>query len=154
MDIRTAALNYLEHRMRTEREMKRRLAEKDFKSEEIEETIAWLKESGYIDDVAYGAEYLRYAFGKGRSINRAKIEMAEKGISPEDVEKSMFAYEDEYQVDIMEVELERAMEQAEAAVRKNGTDEKALAKLGRRLNSLGYSTNIIYKAINKYREER
>ena len=101
MDIRSAALSYLEHRMRTAKEMERRLKEKGFEEGEIAETMEWLKESHYIDDVAYGTEYLRYAFGKGRGIARAKIEMSERGISSGDMEKAIFAYEDEKDVDII-----------------------------------------------------
>ena len=151
MDIRSAALSYLEHRMRTAKEMERRLKEKGFEEGEIAETMEWLKESRYIDDVAYGTEYLRYAFGKSRGINRAKIEMSERGISPGDIEKAIFAYEDENDVDIMEEEERRAMAEGENMVHRNGRDEKAMAKLGRRLNSLGYSTGLIYKVINRYR---
>lgn len=151
MDIRDAALRYLENRMRTRWEMKKRLTEKGFDQEEISETMEWLAQSGYIDDAAYGCEYIRYGFEKGRSINRIRLELMDRGLSGEDIEKAAYAYEDEYEIDIMESEYERAMAQGKKIADINGTDEKALAKMGRRLSSLGYSGNIIYKVVGHYK---
>lgn len=153
MDIMDAAARYLEHRPRTEKEMRKRLAEKGFGEDEIEEAVGQLKISRYIDDVAYGTSYLIYAFGKGRALNRAKYEMREKGLSDEDIQKAVFAYEDEFEVDIDALERERAEEQAAKYIEKNGRSEKKIAALGRRLNSLGYSTGIIFSLLDKYREE-
>lgn len=152
MDIRDAALRYLEHRMRTMKEMKKKLREKGFGEDEISETTEWLLQSGYINDVDYGSEYIRYGFEKGRSINRIKIELKEKGLSSEDIEKAVYAYEDEYEIDIIKEEYERALSQGRKIAISNGTDEKALAKMGRRLSSLGYQSSIIYKVIGFYRE--
>lgn len=152
-DIKDTALRYLEHRMRTAKEMKNRLNEKGFSEDEIAETMDWLTSKKYVDDVNYGSEYLRMGFEKGRGISRIKYELKEKGISSEDIQAAIFAYEDEYQIDIMEEEYDRALAQARRAVRLNGADEKGLAKTGRRLNSLGYSSSIIFKVISVIRNE-
>ena len=149
MDIRQTALNYLEHRMRTTKEMRARLLDKGFEESECEETIIWLKESRYLDDASYGCEYLRYGFEKRRSINRIKIELKEKGLSPEDTEQAIFAYEDEYEVDIMEEEYSRAQAEAKKIIEREGRDEKSRAKAGRRLSSLGYSSSMIYKVLGE-----
>lgn len=152
VDIRDAALRYLEHRMRTERQMRDRLAEKEYEPDEIDETLGWLKEMKYIDDAAYALEYLRYGFEKGRGIARVRLELEDKGVSSEDIQKAIYDYEDEYEIDIMEAEFDRALSQAEKAAAAGATDEKAAAKLGRRLNSLGYSSGVIYKVIARFRE--
>lgn len=154
MDVREAALRYLEHKMHTAMEVERRLKDKGFEAEEIEKTVDWLKEAGCVDDVSFGAEYLRYAFSKGRSINRAKLEMRDKGLSSDDIEKAIFAYEDEHEVDIMEEETKRAFARGEEIARREGSDEKTLAKMGRRLSSLGYSSGLIYKVVGKHMEDK
>lgn len=149
MDIRQTALSYLEHRMRTTKEMRKRLLDKGFSESECDETIVWLKESRYLDDVSYGSEYLRYGFEKRRSINRIKVELKEKGLTPEDTEQAIFAYEDEYEIDIMEEEYSRAQAEAKRIAQREGTGEKAMAKAGRRLSSLGYSASTIYKVLGE-----
>ena len=152
-DIKETALRYLEHRMRTAHEMERRLREKGFSEEETAETIEWLISKKYIDDVNYGCEYIRYAIGKGRGINRIKHELKEKGVSSDDIQDAIFAYEDENEIDIAAAEYERALEQALKAARSNGTDEKGLAKTGRRLSSLGYSNSVIFKVLDDLRSK-
>jgi SOS response regulatory protein OraA/RecX len=126
---------------------------KGYEDDDIEETMQWLISKKYIDDVNYGYEYLRYAFEKGRGIGRIKYELKEKGLSSEDIQAAIFVYEDENDADIMEEEYERALGQAKRAARVNGTDEKGMAKTGRRLNSLGYSNSVIFKVLDAIRGE-
>ena len=106
----------------------------------------------YIDDASYALEYLRYGFEKGRGITRVRFELADKGVSGEDIQKAIYDYEDEYEIDIMEAELERAVLQAEKIAASGAAAEKAKAKIGRRLQSLGYSSSVIYKVIARYTE--
>ena len=152
MEIKDAALKYLEHRMRTEKEMRTRLREKGFPDEEIDDTVSWLIQMGYISDTSYAAEYLRYGFEKGRGIARIRAELREKGLSDEDIQKGIYDYEDEYEIDIMEAEFERALVQAQKTAGEGGLDEKTEAKLGRRLHSLGYGSSVIYKVIGRIKE--
>ena len=44
-------------------------------------------------------------------------------------------------------ELERALFQGEKALSSHEITEKALAKVGRRLSTLGYSTDVVYKVM-------
>lgn len=152
MEIKDAALRYLEHRMRTEKEMRTRLREKEFAEDEIDDTVSWLKQMGYISDHSYAAEYLRFGFEKGRGIARIRAELREKGLSDEDIQKGIYDYEDEYEIDIMEAEFERALAQAQKTAGTGAFDEKAEAKLGRRLHSLGYGSSVIYKVIGRIKE--
>ena len=153
MDIIDQAMRYLEHRPRTEKEMRGRLSEKGFADDEIDAAIEELKGPGYINDAEYGTSYLIYAFGKGRSLGRARYEMREKGLSAEDIQKAIFAYEDEFEVDIEAEDIKRAEEQARKFIEQNGTGEKKIAAMGRRLNGLGYSPQTIYSLMAKYREK-
>ncbi len=151
MDIRDQAYRYLAPRPRTEKEVRKRLTDRGFGQEEIDETIVELKQGRYIDDPAYGCSYLIYAFGKYRSLARAKYEMRERGLSPEDIEKAVFAYEDEFDVDIEAEEEKRARAAAEKFIAAKGHGEKQIAALGRRLNGLGYSPSVIYRMMDEAR---
>ena len=51
--VRECALALLEFRDRTERELRRKLKEREYSTEEIDETVLFLKEYRYLDDEAY-----------------------------------------------------------------------------------------------------
>lgn len=152
LNILDCAYRYLEHRPRTESEMIKHLTSKGFETEEISDAVKELKSFRYIDDVEYGIMYLRYGFNKGRGLRRVRFELAQKGLSPEMIESAIFAYEDENEIDLDDADEERAFSQGKKMlVNESKVDEKVLAKLGRRLDRLGYSTSIIYKVINHYK---
>ncbi len=69
--------------MRTEKEIRDFLAEKEFDKSEIDEAISDLKEFGYIDDKRYTVEYFRYAKKKSKAEAMIIRELAAKGISAE-----------------------------------------------------------------------
>lgn len=145
MDIRDVALKYLGPRVRTCAEVKRHLETKGFESEEIRETLLFLQEYHYIDDEQYAMLYFDYSFGKGRGKRRVKQELQEKGVSGEVVELALEEYTP------LQSEQERAYCQAEKVVSGRTIDEKLLAKVGRRLTFLGYSSDVVYKVIGTYR---
>lgn len=150
-DIRDQAYRYLASRPRTEKEVRKRLAEREFGAEEIDEVVAELKQGRYIDDPAYGVSYLIYAFGKGRALSRAKYEMKERGLSAEDIQQAIFDYEDEFDVDIEAEDEKRAYEMSEKFITAKGLGEKQIAALGRRLQGLGYGTGIIFRMMDIFR---
>lgn len=144
MDIRDAALKYLASRARTCGEMEKHLREKGFEQEEIQEIIERFKEVHYLDDMDYCVRYFEYAFGKGRGTLRAKRELEEKGVSREIIQIAFEEYEAE------ETEMERAERQAAKIAEGKEPDRKLMAKIGRRLNTMGYSSDIIYQVIGTY----
>lgn len=83
--VRTArdcALSLLEYRDRTEAEMRRKLKEREYAPEAVEETIYFLKEYHYLDDQEYARKYVRTA-GAGKSIRQLRQSLLSKGISRE-----------------------------------------------------------------------
>lgn len=147
MDSKDTALKYLTFRDRTCGEVKQHLLGKGFEPEEIHETIGRLKELGYLDDEDYCARYLEYAMGKGRGPLRIRRELEEKGVDRETIQIALEEYETE------ESDLDRAKEQAEKIARGKEIDKKLLARIGRRLQSLGYSSDVIYQVIGIYMEK-
>ena len=61
MNIKEAAVRYLEHRSRTCGEMRAHLAQKGFEAEEIRQTVEELKALHYLDDFQYTIAYLNSA---------------------------------------------------------------------------------------------
>lgn len=149
MNIYDAALRHLGSRARTCREMEQYLKKKGFQDEEIEVTINELKDCRYLDDGQYCSDYFRYAEGKGKGIRRIRQELREKGVSSDVISLAWEDYEPETS------EKERARKQAEKIMAgKAEADEKLLARMGRRLSGLGYSTDVIYQILGEYRNMR
>jgi regulatory protein len=141
MDIRDIAAKYLTSRARSTGEMRNHLKRKGFTETEIDQVITEFLDYGYLDDEDYCRQYIKYAFSKGKGPLRVKQELAEKGISRDTI---AFALED-YEME--ESDLDRAMAQARKTVAGKPVDEKMKGRVGRRLVSLGYSTEIAYKVI-------
>lgn len=144
MDIRDAALKYLASRARTCGEMEKHLQDKGFEAKEIGEIIKNFVELHYLDDMDYCIRYFDFAFRKGRGVLRVKRELEEKGVPRQTID---IAYED---YGGTETELERAKGQAEKIVSGREIDQKLLAKIGRRLTAMGFSSDVIYKVIGMY----
>lgn len=144
MEIKDAALKYLTSRARTCGEMQQYLLGKGFEPEEIQKTIAYLKELRYLDDADYCSRYLEYAIGKGRGSIRIKRELEEKGVDRQTIQIAFEEYEGE------ESELDRAKQQAAKIAGGKPVDKKLLGRIGRRLSSMGYQSDVIYQVIGTY----
>lgn len=144
------AAAYINIKPRTAFQVRKYLREKGFDSDVIDDVVKQLAEYHYIDDMEYAMMYFRYGFEKGRGLVRIKRELAEKGVVADVIE---MAYD----------ELEDVPDQTDAAMQiaKNmisgielddmDYDEKRKlqAKIGRRLMSRGFSSDVVYKVINK-----
>lgn len=153
-DCHDTALSYLEHRERSTYEVKTHLISKGFQEEEIEEELKFLVDLHYVDDARYCSVYMRYGMGKGRGPVRLQLELKEKGIDAalikEAIEES-FTHQSE-----REAAMKEARKLLDRGVRLDdeptGPDEKTIAKIGRKLASLGYHTDIIYDIIRQVRK--
>ncbi len=156
-DPRDAALRKLSFRARTEKEIRDFLAEKEFTEEEIEDTVSFLKEYDYLNDERYCRQYYIYSRSKGKALYRIIQELKQKGISSS-VSKNVIddmENDAEYEgklVDDREAALKVGLKMTRAQKNENKPiDEKFLAKVGRRLMSLGYSSGTCYFVIGKIR---
>ena len=143
---------YLARRSHTCAEMRRHLLQKGFDEEAVTAVINEFIEYGYLDDSRYCRQYFDYAFGKGKGKRLVFAELREKGV---DGDTMRFAFED-WQADGEEEykEKEQAMAEASKVLRmadKEEIDEKLLAKAARRLQSKGYSSDVIYSVIGALR---
>jgi len=156
-DGKDVALKYLYYREHSTYEVKEHLKTKGFSEEEIFEAIEFLIEYNYVNDENFCNNFINYGISKGKGSIRLYYELNEKGI-PNDIIQRVI--EENFDT---EKEKENAYLQAckiigsssnkktlENTLEKDKLfDEKLFAKVGRRLSSLGYSTNIVYYVLER-----
>lgn len=154
LDINECAIRYLANRSRSIKEMKVHLNKKEYSDIDIKEEIAYLVENKYLNDVDYAFEYINYGFSKGKGLVKIGQELYTKGIDGEVLNKGIYKFEDEESKNIEDVQKEIAYKEAQKTMSKvDVIDSKSIAKLGRRLNSLGHKTDLIYQIMNEYQKE-
>ena len=158
LDCHEAALQFLSRRDRSTHEVKLHLTAKSFDREEIKEELETLKDFRYLDDERYCENYFRYAIAKGRGPGRITAELKEKGIDSALIQDFVNKSFDK------DAEKEAAMKEAQKILRSRQSfgesgeeacaeiDDKTVAKIGRKLASLGYRTDVIYDIMGQIRK--
>lgn len=149
MNAREVAIKYLGYRDRSVYEIKKHLREKGYVEEEILKTLDFLSECKLIDDENYCIKYIKYGIEKGRGPIRLERELREKGIDKDIILINMEAELDtERERELASMHVEKLLKQTDQMI-----DEKQLARIGRRLSSQGFHSNIIYELISMLREK-
>ena len=78
------AAYYITFKDRTEKEVKDKLKEKGYSSQDIEESIDKLKEYGYLNDENYTLSYIKSNINK-KGVRLISMELAQKGINKETI---------------------------------------------------------------------
>ena len=124
-------------RDRTKKELQQKLNEKYRNSRMVEKSVLKLVELGYINDKEYAVSYIMSKkYGKQRIV----YNLMQKGIGRETIEEAYFSIEEEYEKNIEDEKLEKAIE-------KNIKKEEN--KLIQYLVRQGFSLN---KVLSKYKE--
>lgn len=124
-------------RDRTKKELQQKLNEKYRNSKMVEKSVLKLVELGYINDKEYAVSYIMSRkYGKQRIV----YNLMQKGIGRETIEEAYFSIEEEYEKNIEDEKLEKAIE-------KNIKKEEN--KLIQYLVRQGFSLN---KILSKYKE--
>ena len=124
-------------RDRTKKELQQKLNEKYRNSRMVEKSVLKLVELGYINDKEYAVSYImNKKYGK----QRIAYNLMQKGIERETIEEAYFSIEEEYDKNIEDEKLEKAIE-------KNIKKEEN--KLIQYLVRQGFSLN---KVLSKYKE--
>ena len=90
---RKRAMNLLMKMDRTEADVRSRLERDGYSVEAVDDSVAFLKEHKYLDDMRYACEYIRF---KSQSMSRRQIEMklARKGVDNDIIRQAYDGYED------------------------------------------------------------
>ncbi len=92
---RKKAMQLLERMDRTEQNLRKKLEEKEFTPDEIEDAIAYVKSFHYLDDVRYATTYVRF-HGASKSRTRLFQDLLQKGV---DKDTAQDAIEEAYEGD-------------------------------------------------------
>ncbi len=85
---RDYALSVLERSDRTEHELRRKLHERGYDQEEIDETIAFLEKYYYVNDAEYAERYTR-ACSSRKSIRQIRFDLERKGVDRELIDAAL-----------------------------------------------------------------
>ncbi|WP_043930920.1 recombination regulator RecX [Bacillus sp. EB01] len=139
------AINYLAHKMRTEKEIYSYLKEKKLEDAAISEVIIRLKEQGYLNDAEYADAYVRTQISttnKGTYV--VKMELKERGVDEALIADAMEQFTQEQQ-------FEKAKLLAEKYARKYSSESERVLKqkLDAMLRRKGYQTDAIQFALSE-----
>lgn len=141
------ALHYLSYRTRSEKEVCDKLKTKKVEPQIIEKIISKLKEKRFINDEDFARQWIenRSRF-RPRSMRLVKLELRQKGIANEIIEKIF---------QNSEVSITSDLDQAKKLVEKrierlkNLPKQEMYQKLGRYLASKGFDWDTIKKVIDE-----
>ena len=141
------ALHYIGYKMRTVKEIRIKLAEKEFSEEVIEKVITFLEKYGYADDREYCRKYIREKLRmKPKSGYALKIELKQRGISSRVIDEVMAETEVDEEGDAF-----RWLERKSRGIWPP-QDDKQKKKLYDFLLRKGYSYDIIGEAFRQMDE--
>lgn len=140
------ALNLLSYRARSEREIMERMQQKGYELSVIEDTIAYLKEQGYLDDHAFAEMFIRDKSELNKyGQNRIKTELYKKGVAREVINGLI-----EEMID-SNSEYEKAKELAEKKIKSYQKDSKQAQyrKLNGFLIRKGYPYDVVSRVVKE-----
>lgn len=130
------ALKFLSYKNRSLKEINDYLVKKNFSSIEIGKTIEKLIEYKFIDDDKFSEIFIRSRQLKGKSKKLISLELKQKGINVETIEKNLEKSQDDLKT--AKQYLEKRINQF-----KNLDPEKRKNRIISRLQSRGYNWDII-----------
>lgn len=148
---KSSALNYLARRMHSVQEIRRKLKQKEFPENVIEEVIVYLGERQYLDDAVFAKMFAESRFAsKKYGSQRIKMELMKRGVAKNIVEnalKKVFSKIDITETIQLQAEKQWEKLQREPDVRKR--QQKLYAYLARR----GFESDAIMATIRRLKEE-
>lgn len=155
-EIRGKALRKISFSQKTEKEMRAYLIELGYSEDLVEDTVSFLKDFKYINDISYAASFYRREKGKMKGIRRIESELLKKGISKSDIEKAFMDMEDdedsEFEPDIVTArKLKDKMVREQLAMGKD-LDDRFKSRVMRRLMSKGYDTGTCYRMLGEIKK--
>jgi regulatory protein len=137
------AIQYLAIRMRSEKEVKDYLKQKEIEDPVIQEVIHRLYNLNYLNDEEFAIAYVRTQINtsdKGPSV--VKMELKEKGIETTSLEKALAEF-------TFDIQITKAVQLCEKAQKKKRTDSEYIfeQKLKQALLRKGYPFSIIDEAM-------
>lgn len=139
-----SALNFLSYRARSEKELYKRLKQKEYPNNLILQTIDYCKERGYLDDKEFALSFIRDKTNINKyGPKKIRYELYKKGVSQDIIDEVLVPDKNE--------EYDRALELGLKKISKYKNDNRdaIYRKLGGFLQRKGYSHDIVYKVLRE-----
>jgi len=144
------ALGYLGHRMRSVKELRTYLIEKEVETEQIEIIINRLKEQKILDDQAFATAYVRTKIKttfKGPA--QLKRELIQKGIESAQIDQALLEYSETEQIKLIQKWLEKQLKKT-----KRDSYRLGQMKMKRQLIQKGFNQSVIDQALQMMELEK
>lgn len=138
------AMNLLQKRDYTEYKLREKLGDGGYPDSCIEDAIDYVKSYKYLDDRRYASDYARY-YKESRSRKRIEQDLVQKGINKDLITEVM---EEEYDSEDEDIELDQIRHLLIKKHYSLSMDYKDKQKIMAFLYRKGYSTELIYKAMD------
>ncbi|HJV66387.1 MAG TPA: regulatory protein RecX [Geomonas sp.] len=147
-----SSLRILSLRDHSEAELRRKLKEKGYEEAGIEESVARLKELGYLDDVRFARHFVCSAVRNGRGYGaRLKMELARRGVAAAIVAEVLAEIEEEHsEAELLGQLMERRFGSFDPG---SATDKERRRVIGY-LQRKGFSLSAILKQLKSDGMER
>jgi len=146
---RRYALLLLKYRGRSEKELRERLRKKGYQAEEIETTISYLLDSGFLDDRALAENLKRQAMtNKLLGFEGARRFMQLRGLSKEIIEGAL-----EYNEDDELRNIKKLIEKKQRSICRYPEPKRTQSLMGSLMRK-GYSAALIWKALKNTNNDK
>lgn len=141
---RDSALHFLGYRDRSRQEVRRRLAQKGYDPELVEETLQALDRSGLVNDAEFSRSWVRARTGsRPMGPNRIAAELRQKGVERELIDEALAPVDPEAELGLALAVGRRKVEQL-----RREDIRTARQKLGAALMRRGFSWEVCSKALD------
>lgn len=144
------AVKSLASKMKSERDLRRKLAERTDSPETAEQVIAKLKELSYLSDERFAADYARLR-QENEKLGRRRVQqgLMQKGIAPTTASNALGTqYDSLDEAALARQYIERKRLKPPAGDREQ--KQKETARIMRRLVTAGFSTRAIWKVLRDW----
>ena len=141
MSAKSVAVKLLSRREHSAREIRAKLAQRDFDENEIEQVIVELQQGGWLSDERFAEAYIRMRRNKGYGPLRISIELNERGVN-EDIVNDYMQVDNAIWLQILKQQYLKKYKGALV------TDYNDKAKRIRFLQYRGFPLDMIYQVIN------
>ncbi|KAF1297266.1 recombination regulator RecX [Enterococcus sp. JM4C] len=144
------AMNYLSYQLRTEKEIRTYLKDKEIEREDRDKIVAKLKELTLIDDLIYAESYVRTQVRiSDKGPQTITQQLRQKGVKADEIEQALSLYPKDSQVEI-------ALRTAEKALKKihGKSQRETVQKVRQTLMQKGFSSEVITGAMESIEFEK
>ena len=142
------ALRVLALRDHSEAELRRKLKQKGYQAEESEQTLARLRELGYLDDARFARQFAASALRNGRGYGaRLKLELARRGVAEALIREALSELSQEFgEAELLDRMLARRFAGFQAA----GATDKEKRRVVGYLQRKGFSLSAILARLDTH----